>query len=181
MTRANDAELTEMEGLLLAKVAQMAPITAYELKESIAAAPSRFWSGSAGAIYPAVKRLTARGMLTPQNASVGRRNAVAYDLSPAGKAAFRDWVTDLDRAVDPGVDPLRMRMLFLDLVPKTRRDSFLSRVEEKLQQQTTTSPFGSPETSNENRAHRLWMRARKSGFAAVRKLIDREPRSIRRE
>ncbi len=176
MTNSKDADLTELEGLLLAKVAQSAPITAYELKESIAAAPSRFWSGSAGAIYPAVKRLQARGLLIPQNASVGRRKAVAYGLSREGKAAFRGWVTDLERAIDPGVDPLRLRMLYVDLLPTEKRKAFLSRVEVLLEQSTSESPFPSPATSIENRAHRFWMRARKSGFTAVRKLTEKKTR-----
>ena len=176
MKKTNDAELTELEGLLLAKVARMAPITAYELKQSVAAAPSRFWSGSAGAIYPAVKRLQMRGLLRTQNATVGRRKAVAYDLSPDGKVAFRNWVTDLERAIDPGVDPLRMRMLFLDLIPTERRNAFLARVDAQLEQLAREAPFQPPETSLENRAHRLWMRARKSGFAAVRKLTNKKTR-----
>jgi len=174
MTNSDDGELTELEGLVLAKVAKMAPVTAYELKQSIAAAPSRYWSGSAGAIYPAVKRLQARGMLATQNASVGRRKAVAYTLSSSGKAAFEDWVTDLDRAIDPGIDPLRMRMLFLDLVPNKRRDAFLRGAATRLDEQTKESPFALPEAEMDNRAHRLWMRARKSGFAAVRKLITKK-------
>ena len=174
MKNSKDAELTELEGLLLAKVAKFAPITAYELKEAIAAAPSRFWSGSAGAIYPAVKRLHARGYLVQQNATVGRRKAVAYALSRKGKAAFNDWVCDVERAIDPGVDPLRLRMLFLELVSKEKREAFFSRVEVELKKQTTTSPFSPPDTSMENKAHRAWMRARKSGFTAVRKLGEKK-------
>ncbi len=173
MTNSTDAELTELEGLLLAKVARFAPITAYELKQSVAAAPSRFWSGSAGAIYPAVKRLHARGYLAPKNATVGRRKAVAYELTRHGKQAFLGWICDLERAIDPGVDPLRMRMLFLDLIPSQKRKTFLTRVKSELEKQTTEAPFAPPKTSAENKAHQLWMKARKSGFEAVIKLHEK--------
>lgn len=161
--------LTELEGAVLGVIAGAGEITAYGVKEVIAASPSRHWSGSAGAIYPLVKRLEQRGLLAARTAAQGRRKAVLVSLTGAGRTALKAWIADAGRAADAGFDPLRTRISFVAQMADNERAAFLLEMETRLAAEASASPFpGGPEAL-ENRIHHAWMQARLEGFRAVRK------------
>jgi DNA-binding PadR family transcriptional regulator len=54
-------DLTDLEGAVLADVATRGTATSYAVAQTFSQSPSEYWSGSAGAVYPLVKRLTATG------------------------------------------------------------------------------------------------------------------------
>jgi DNA-binding PadR family transcriptional regulator len=106
--------LTELEGCVLGLIWSAGSCTAYAVRAELLASPSIHWSGSAGAVYPLISRLRARGLLNARPTQHGRRRAVAYRLSPPGKAALRRWVSGtLDAwVVATPMDPLRTRLRF---------------------------------------------------------------------
>lgn len=120
--------LTDLEGAALAVIARDGAMTAYALAREFAASPARFWSGSAGAIYPLTARLERRGLLSGMPGARGRRSSTAYSITPDGRRALEAWLLDVDRAADMGFDPLRTRLPFLTLVAAAERAPFLEAV-----------------------------------------------------
>jgi DNA-binding PadR family transcriptional regulator len=160
--------LSDLEGAALAVVARLGSATAYAIARDFAESPSEFWSGSAGAVYPMVKRLVAGGLLVVDPAfAPTRRGGVHYQVSPEGKAAMTAWLLDVDRASGMGFDPLRTRMLNLDLVEKAEADAFLAQVLARTKARAKIVPVGvQPRMSD---ISPLWWKNR---VAWIKQLID---------
>ena len=127
------ARPTDLEAVVLAVVWRDGPCTAYAIRQHFLESPTPRWSGSAGAIYPLVRRLEARGLLRSTPEKVGARKQRDYELTTDGLAAVRNWLSEpaeLDTATLH--DPLRTKVLFLSaLSPKEGRD-FVSQALEGL-------------------------------------------------
>lgn len=135
--------LSDLEGAALAVVVRLGSATAYAIARDFADSPSEFWSGSAGAVYPMVKRLVSAGLLAVDPAfPPSKRGGIHYQVSPAGKAAMTGWLLDVDRASGMGFDPLRSRMLNLDLVDKADADAFLLQVLSRTKAKARDVPVG---------------------------------------
>jgi DNA-binding PadR family transcriptional regulator len=102
--------LTDMEAIALGVIARHAPCTAYKVQQSFLDSPSRFFSGSAGAIYPLVNRMKERGLVDSIPSSRGRRKSELLSLSERGRSAFTAWLYDMRLASDAGFDPVRARL-----------------------------------------------------------------------
>ena len=152
--------ITEMEGMVLALIGRDGALTAYEIKEKFRTSPSRFWSGSAGAVYPLVKRLEQRQILASEDISETRRPRRVFSLTKAGKDLMVSWILDVERAIDPGYDPLRSRLMFISQVPSKERDEFLANIGELITR-TDAPPDATPQV---NSLHKFWVAARKSWF-----------------
>ena len=161
-------EITEMEGLVLSLICRDGALTAYEIKENFRASPSRYWSGSAGAIYPLVKRLEQRRILTSKDISETKRPRRVFSLTPLGSDLMMQWLSDVDRALDPGYDPLRSRLMFISILPTRDRDKFLSAVNDRIE--ATEAPSGS--TSQVQKLHDLWVTARAQWLRAFTSFIQ---------
>jgi DNA-binding PadR family transcriptional regulator len=85
------------------------------------------WSGSAGAIYPLIHRLGARGLLRGEAHRQGRRRSRRYTITRAGLESLRRWLARPDDPLVVGMppDPLRTRLPFLGALPPARRRTFL--------------------------------------------------------
>ncbi|MDA0341787.1 MAG: PadR family transcriptional regulator [Proteobacteria bacterium] len=84
--------------------------TGYEIKKAFEEGPfSHFQTASFGAIYPALARLTAEGMVTVTvQAQDGKPDKKIYELTAQGRSAF---LATLD--IQPGPDQIRSDLLFL--------------------------------------------------------------------
>jgi DNA-binding PadR family transcriptional regulator len=86
--------LTSFEQVLLG-VITAEPRSGYGLKKLFSASPAGVYQPSAGALYPALRRLEARGLLSAeQKVSSGRRALRLYQATPAGRAAHVDWLRE---------------------------------------------------------------------------------------
>ena len=171
MTDSDAVDLTEMEGLALGLVKQMQPTSAYALAATFSSSPSTYWSGSAGAVYPLVRRLEKAGLLLAEKSHTGKRKSTLYSLSTSGEAAFKAWLLDVERAVNPGFDPLRSRATMLQLVTPRARASFLAKVERKLAEQQEE---GLPEDRASERfrgIHKSWLSHRLRWLKDLKKLV----------
>ena len=132
-------KLTELEAIILGVVERDGPITSYAVAQEFATSPTSRWSGSAGAIYPAMARLRKRGLVKDQKGKTGRRPHKTYTVSAAGKARFHAWLRPPlpDGVGGPTEDPIRTRVFFLPLLPLAERKEFfttaLARVRGELQ------------------------------------------------
>lgn len=131
-SRKRRAQLTELEGAILSAVRRGRRLTAYRLRQAFLASPSMEWSGSAGAVYPAMRRLKAAGLLAATSADDARRTE-HYSLTKAGEGALFVWAGDIVRAVSAGVDPFRSRAPEWLLAPAGQRRSVLREIAKAVQ------------------------------------------------
>jgi DNA-binding PadR family transcriptional regulator len=131
--RASHA-LTELEGAALAVINGLGSCTPYQVRQNFLSSRSREWSGSAGAVYPAIRRLHAGGLLLAQETEDARRS-VRFSLSPVGRRAFEAWLKDVERASGSGLDPFRCRADYWDLLPAAGRQALLRALVRKLEQE----------------------------------------------
>jgi DNA-binding PadR family transcriptional regulator len=101
----------------------MGPCSAYEVRRHMQESPSTQWSGSAGAIYPLMRRLERAGLLRGRVRKAGKRAGREYQVTPAGIKALRAWVGPplAAEAVTVAHDPLRSRARFLEALPVRQR------------------------------------------------------------
>lgn len=158
-------DVTDLEGATLAAIASRGSATSYAIAQSFAVSPSEYWSGSAGAVYPLVKRLAARGLLEPSKAATGKRARIDYRLTETGRAAMESWLLDAQRAAGMGFDPLRTRLGHLHLVSKKQRSEFLGEVR-RISDEFSTKPVfdGQPVMQQ---VHRSWLTARAAWLAML--------------
>ena len=118
------APLTELEGAILSEIQHRANNTAFQVRRAFQMSPSIEWSGSAGAIYPAIKRLREHGLIHGEATSDGR-STVRLSLTATGEAAVIAWACDPERSSSVGIDPFRLRSGIWGLLPDDRRRSAL--------------------------------------------------------
>lgn len=128
--------LSDLEQAVLGVVWLEAPCTAYAVRMTFQKSPSSHWSGSAGAIYPLVRRLERDGLLASARRAGDGRATRLYRLSKTGLAALRAW---LRPPLPPAgaliaADPLRVRVRFLAALPPGARLAFLDEAETKLRE-----------------------------------------------
>lgn len=125
--QATNASLTELEGVVVGIAHRDGPCTAYEIRRLLAASPSTQWSGSAGAVYPLVRRLTGLGFLRAISHPV-RTKSMCYVATPKGVDALRAWMGppfgDAVRTVSH--DPLRSRAAMLAILGGDERRAWVA-------------------------------------------------------
>lgn len=112
--------LTELEGAVLSEIHHRRQQTAFQVRRAFQISPSVEWSGSAGAVYPAVARLTQRGLIQSTDAADGRATR-HLSLTSEGEVALHAWASNCERAASVGMDPFRLRSgIWMSLPPKLR-------------------------------------------------------------
>jgi DNA-binding PadR family transcriptional regulator len=141
-TRRN--RLSELEGAVLGVISLMGPCTAYAVRRVFLRSPSTRWSGSAGAIYPLVRRLEIRGLLSSKPHATGGRRGRDCELTSNGHKALVTWIGPPLNEEASGVppDPIRTRLSFLAVLPDDGRDAFLSRAEETIRAEARDAARG---------------------------------------
>jgi DNA-binding PadR family transcriptional regulator len=122
-------QLTAFEQILLGMVC-LSPSSGYDLKRVFAVTPMGLYQPSSGSLYPALRRLEARGLIRAQDRSdrdnqTGRHRRV-YEPTEVGLAAHVSWLrTPIDPATvarDLGLHLMRFAMMERQL----SRDDVLS-------------------------------------------------------
>ncbi|MGD9688164.1 MAG: PadR family transcriptional regulator [Phycisphaerales bacterium] len=138
MARVSESEL---ECFVLGLVWERGPASAYDIRRLMQDSPSTQWSGSAGAIYPLMKRLEQAKLLKGRDRRAGRRKRREYEVTARGTAVLRRWVGPplSAAAISVAHDPLRSRARFLEALPPAARGEWvaaaraaLDRVEERV-------------------------------------------------
>lgn len=87
-------QLTAFEHVLLGLVC-LSPSSGYDLKRVFAATPMGVYQPSSGALYPALRRLEARGLVrakAPGGASESARRRRVYEPTQEGRTAHMAWL-----------------------------------------------------------------------------------------
>lgn len=95
-------------------VLSLGDATGYEIKKQAEDGPfSHFYKAGFGSIYPALARLAADGLITGRDeAQAGKPDKRIYAVTPAGKAALADALTDHATGIAVE-DDIRSEFLFL--------------------------------------------------------------------
>jgi len=115
-------------------IAMFEPCTAYTIHKEFIESPSMFFSGSAGAIYPAVERLERQKLVKGERAGTKAKPSSVYYLTALGRQEYSRWFTDPLRAVDAGFDPLRNRVSMLESFPTRLRQAIFSDLQKFAEQ-----------------------------------------------
>lgn len=131
-------QLSELECFTLGLVWKYGPCTAYTLRQKLQSSPSTQWSGSAGAIYPLVRRLERGGLLKSRSAGRGKRASQEYIILPRGEVALRHWIGPPlpPEALTVSHDPLRSRARFLAALAPGQRRAWIDAALESLREVT---------------------------------------------
>ena len=109
-------QLTSFEHVLLGLIG-LSPSSGYDLKRIFAATPMGIYQPSSGSLYPALRRLEAKGLVQakPDTASKSARHRRVYELTQAGRAAHVSWlrmpVAPATAARDLGLHLMRFVMM----------------------------------------------------------------------
>jgi DNA-binding PadR family transcriptional regulator len=126
--------LTDFEQVLLG-VIDSEPRSGYGLKKMFNSSPSSVYQPSPGALYPALRRLEARGLLRAEKISTGRRAQRMYHVTDAGHAAHVEWlrqpVVPATVGADLGLHLMRFALME-DRLPRTAIRAFLEDLENAL-------------------------------------------------
>jgi DNA-binding PadR family transcriptional regulator len=119
-------KLSELEGAILTEIGHRGNDTSFKVRRAFERSPSSSWSGSAGAVYPAIKRLIASGLIDAQATGSGRGTRM-LSVTPKGRAALQDWCVDPIAACALGADPFRLRAgLWAAMPAEARRQVYLA-------------------------------------------------------
>lgn len=119
---------TDFEQILLGFIGAE-PRSGYELKRLFQTTPAAVYQPSDGALYPALKRLEARGFLRAESAASGRRVRRVYEATAKGRASTRRWVREPVEPASVGRDlglHLVRFVLMEGLVSPSEIDTFLT-------------------------------------------------------
>jgi DNA-binding PadR family transcriptional regulator len=130
-------KLTELEGCVLGVIKALGSCTPYAIRREFLASLTPYWSGSAGAIYPLVARLSQRRLIRAVRQTSDGRGGKLYALTAAGDRALLGWLgpplSPLIIGTPP--DPIRTRVGFLSLLQPADQRAFLIEAADKLQRQ----------------------------------------------
>ena len=118
--------LTEHEGMLLALVVREQPVRPYQLYKMFEDSPVTSINSSKGQLYPAIRRLKEKGLVTSRNVGGKTRKIEELSASKKGREAARLWTFNI---ADPHInleDPLRTRVLSFDLLTKEQQIEWIT-------------------------------------------------------
>lgn len=79
-----------MEEMILGCLA-ICPMGGYEIRSFLKQSTSMFVEISFGTLYPALKRLETKGLITSSNSST-KKNKIIYSITDAGEITLKDWL-----------------------------------------------------------------------------------------
>jgi DNA-binding PadR family transcriptional regulator len=109
-------------------------MTAYAVQKTFLASPTDHFSGSAGSIYPLIRRISAAGLIAPSSRAKGTKGGAAFALTKEGRASLKAWLIPgrASSLASVTFDPLRTRVLTLGLLSRRERTRFFDHAEREL-------------------------------------------------
>jgi DNA-binding PadR family transcriptional regulator len=114
------------------------PHSGYDLRKTFTTTGMRFYSDSPGSVYPALKRLEARGLIeavNPKNLEADPRKRQLFSLAEKGREALVAWLERHVTVDDVAnrLSELMLRFAMMDgSVPRTTTIRFLSEFEGQM-------------------------------------------------
>jgi PadR family transcriptional regulator AphA len=87
--------------------------TGYDIKRVVDKSIRHFWAASYGQIYPELKRLEGADWIAGEDDPQGGRSRRVYRITPAGRAALREWLAGTETRIEMRDESL-LRLFFAD-------------------------------------------------------------------
>lgn len=147
----------------------------YDIRKAIESSVGYFWSESYGQIYPALKRLTAEGLITPSvSASKPRQRRKEYSLTDAGRACLREWLA-LPFQNDPPRNEFLLKLFFGREAPPSVSIGHIRELQERNRRTLATmleiERFAQAQGS-QNPHQPFWMLTLSLGIAMTRAALE---------
>ena len=99
-------------------------LTGYDIKKIIESNFGVFYKASFGSLYPALKRLAQKGLVTTYENPQGGRQKIFYHIIEKGKKNFFEWLVTPMNVLD-GTNPNLSKVYFFDKLPEEIKDQQL--------------------------------------------------------
>lgn len=109
-----------LDSLALGMVLENA-LTGYDIKKKIESGIGVFYKASFGSLYPALKKLTEKGLLTTCEETQGGRRKIFYGITERGKQEFFAWLT-APLELFEGTNTHLAKVYFFDRLPADIRE-----------------------------------------------------------
>ena len=128
---------SDLERVVLGVIWRDGPCTAYRVRQEFVESPTSHWSGSQGSIYPLLRKLESRGLVSSRRDLDDQRNTKQLNITPAGKKQLQAW---FDPVQSPDsflleYDAIRTRMFFVQVLTPARRERYFDQLEQRLRDQ----------------------------------------------
>lgn len=124
--------LTDDEGTFLALLLRVRQATAYQLSKIYEESPVSNFGTSKGKIYPLIRRLKERGLLSTRTVRGDARGTKFLECTSEGQQAVRHWI----KQIRPGhlllEDPLRTKIQSFDLLSRDEQIEWIAEVKSRL-------------------------------------------------
>lgn len=104
-------------------------MSGYDVKKSIDGSIGMFYKASFGSLYPALQRLTQKGLVSVAEVEDSSKNKKIYMLLPAGKEAFLSWLAE---PLQVSRNEHLLRIFFYDYLDEETRQHRLTEYEYTL-------------------------------------------------
>lgn len=123
-----ERSLSSLEVAILGLISTGSPCTPYWIRKQFESSASSHFSGSAGAVYPAIRRLEKQRYVRGTDRKNGTRQQRDYGLTRRGKEALRKWLLPpLPQAdITYSYDPIRTRVYCLEALSAQEQQSFVA-------------------------------------------------------
>lgn len=126
------SRLTQDEGTFLALLVRVQPATAYQLAKIYSDSPVSNFGTSKGKIYPMLRRLKERGLISAR-ALDDARNSEMLRCTARGRQAVRAWARDIRPSYLLPEDPLRTMLQSFDLLSKQEQEEWIANARRGLE------------------------------------------------
>ena len=103
----------------------------YEIKQAVENSIRFFWTISQAQIYPSLQLLEQAGLITGRADPQGRRPRRVFDVTAAGEAALRDWLTRDEPMPFELRDTGLLKVFFADALDRERALALLGEVRQR--------------------------------------------------
>jgi PadR family transcriptional regulator, regulatory protein AphA len=110
----------------------------YEIKQAVENSIRFFWTISQAQIYPSLQILERAGLVTGRADPRGRRPRRVYEITPAGEATLRDWLTRDDPIPFELRDTGLLKIFFADALDREQALALLRAVRRRSEDRVRT-------------------------------------------
>lgn len=106
------------------------PMSGYAIKQMIDNSTAQFYNASYGSIYPTLKRHEDNGLVSSRETVEGGRYQKIYEITPAGRAVFMDWLHEAPKPIVVKYEMLVRLFFFENLKPAEQQRQLLGHLEQ---------------------------------------------------
>jgi DNA-binding PadR family transcriptional regulator len=111
--KSTSAELGPPDYVVLGMVG-LGARSGYEIKQTVESSIRFFWTISHAQIYPSLQRLESAALVLGRSEPQGKRPRRVFEITPAGRAALRDWLGNADPIAFELRDVGMLKLFFAD-------------------------------------------------------------------